>query len=279
MTTDRPTHAGGRPAAPAPAADAPARPPAVTRDRFDAVLFDLDGVLTSTAAIHAAAWKRMFDDFLSRRAAQRAGDGADARLRPFDVDADYKRYVDGKPRYDGVRSFLESRGIRLPEGNPGEPPNDLTICGLGNRKDAMVKKAIADGLVEPFEGSVRWVRQLRDQGFKMGVVSSSRNCGPVLRAAKIEHYFQTRVDGETLLERGLPGKPAPDSFLEAARELGVEPRRAVVVEDAISGVQSARAGGFGLVVGVDREGHADALLRNGADAVVNDLSELVSTGD
>ena len=270
MTIGRTIQAGGRP-------PTPGGLPAVTRERFDAVLFDLDGVLTSTAAIHASAWKRMFDDFLSRRAAQGANHPDNTHLRPFDVDSDYKRYVDGKPRYDGVRSFLESRGIRLPEGTPGEAPNDLTVCGLGNRKDAMVKRAIADGLVEPFEGSVRWVKQLRDAGFKLGVVSSSRNCGPVLRAAKIEQYFQTRVDGETLLELGLPGKPAPDSFLKAAENLGAEPRRAVVVEDAISGVQSARAGNFGLVIGVDREGHAEALLGNGADVIVKDLSELVTT--
>src|SRR5687768_17355483 len=251
---------------------------AVTRDRFDAVLFDLDGVLTSTAAIHAAAWKSMFDDFLTRHAESIGADASqEERLRPFDIIADYRKYIDGKPRYDGVRSFLESRGIRLPEGSPGEAPNDLTVCGLGNRKDAMVKKAIADGLVEPFEGSVKWVRQLRDQGFKLGVVSSSRNCGPVLRAAKIDQYFQTRVDGETLIELGLPGKPAPDSFLKAAENLGAAPARTVVVEDAISGVASARAGGFGLVIGVDREGHAQALRENGADVIVKDLSELVTT--
>jgi beta-phosphoglucomutase family hydrolase len=251
---------------------APGAPrPAITRDRFDAVLFDLDGVLTSTAAIHADAWKRMFDDYL--RGQSPAGD---PRFRPFDIDTDYKRYVDGKPRYEGVRSFLESRGIHLPQGDPGEAPGDGSICGLGNRKDAMVKQAIEDGLVQPFEGSVRWVRQLRDQGFRTAVVSSSRNCGPVLRAARIDHLFEVRVDGETLIELGLPGKPAPDSFLKAAELLGATPRRSVVVEDAISGVEAGRAGGFGLVIGVDREGHADALLRHGAEVIVNDLGELAS---
>jgi beta-phosphoglucomutase family hydrolase len=257
--------------------DAPAN--AVTRDRFDAVLFDLDGVLTSTAAIHADAWKQMFDDFLARRAAatSEAAPAADGPLRPFDIDTDYKRYVDGKPRYEGVRSFLQSRGIDLPWGDPSDAPGDATICALGNRKDAMVKQAIEDGRVQPFEGSVKWVEQLRDAGFKLAVVSSSRNCGPVLRAARIDGFFQTRVDGETLIELNLPGKPAPDSFLKAAEQLGVEPARAVVVEDAISGVEAGRAGHFGLVIGVDREGHPDALRQHGADTIVHDLSELLST--
>ena len=249
--------------------------PTVTRDRFDAVLFDLDGVLTSTAAIHADAWKLMFDEYLRTRA---GGPHASTEypLRPFDVDSDYKKYVDGKPRYEGVRSFLESRDIRLPWGDPGEPPGDQTVCGLGNRKDAMVKQAIEDGRVQPFEGSVRWVKQLLEQGFRTGVVSSSRNCGPVLRAAKIDHLFEVRVDGETLIEQGMPGKPAPDSFLKAAAMLGVAPERAVVVEDALSGVEAGRAGRFGLVIGVDREGHAEALLQHGADAIVNDLGELAA---
>lgn len=248
----------------------------ITRERFDAVLFDLDGVLTSTAAIHAAAWKRMFDQYLEEQAS-RAADAPrdDPRFRPFDIEADYKRYVDGKPRYEGVQSFLESRGIRLPYGDPGDEPGDRTICALGNRKDAMVKQAISDGLVEPFESSAEWVRRLKEQGFKLAVVSSSRNCGPVLRAAKLDQYFEARVDGLTLAELGLPGKPAPDSFLKAAELLGVEPRRAVVVEDAISGVESGRAGGFGLVLGIDREGHGDALCQHGAHVVVKDLAELL----
>jgi beta-phosphoglucomutase family hydrolase len=246
--------------------------PAITRERFDAVLFDLDGVLTSTAAIHAEAWKRMFDDYLSRQ----PGAESAARLRPFEIDTDYKRYVDGKPRYEGVRSFLESRGIHLPHGDPAEAPGDGSVCALGNRKDAMVKQAIDEGRVQPFAGSVRWVKQLLAQGFKTAVVSSSRNCGPVLRAAKMDGLFQARVDGETLIELGLPGKPAPDSFLKAAEMLGATAARSVVVEDAISGVEAGRAGKFGLVIGVDREGHAEALLRHGADAIVADLGELVS---
>ena len=241
-------------------------PPVVTRDRFDAVLFDLDGVLTSTAAIHAAAWKRMFDQFLRERHPAQP---------PFDIDSDYKKYVDGKPRYEGVRSFLESRGIHLPYGEATDAPGDATVSALGNRKQVLVQQAIDNGEVEPFATSVRWVERLKDQGFKLGVVSSSRNCGPVLRAAKIDHLFETRVDGLTLAELNLPGKPAPDAFLKAAQNLGVSPARTVVVEDAISGVQSGRAGNFGLVLGVDREGHADALLKNGADAIVSDLGEML----
>jgi beta-phosphoglucomutase family hydrolase len=243
-----------------------ATPPAVTRDRFDAVLFDLDGVLTSTAAIHARAWKRMFDQFLREKHPAQP---------PFDIDADYKRYVDGKPRYEGVRSFLESRDVHLPYGEAADPPGDTSVCALGNRKQVLVQQAIDNGEVEPFETSVRWVKQLKEQGFKLGVVSSSRNCGPVLRAANIDHLFETRVDGLTLAELNLPGKPAPDSFLRAAQNLRVDPGRTVVVEDAISGVESGRAGNFGLVLGVDREGHADALLKHGADAIVRDLGEML----
>jgi beta-phosphoglucomutase family hydrolase len=253
-------------------------PPEVTRERYDAVLFDLDGVLTSTAAIHASAWKRMFDDYL-RELSSRGGDPQDPRHRPFDIDADYKRYVDGKPRYEGVASFLASRGIELPFGEATDPPGDQTVCALGNRKDALVKRAIENGEVEPFEGSVRWVKQLRDAGFRLGVVSSSRNCGPVLRAAKIDSLFEVRVDGLTLAEEHLAGKPAPDSFLRAARVLGADPKRTVVVEDAISGVESGRAGGFGLVIGVDREGHAEELLKHGADTIVRDLGELAGNAE
>ena len=250
-------------------------PPRVTRDRFDAVLFDLDGVLTSTAAIHARAWKRMFDQYL-RDASKRADDGDTGdRFRPFDANSDYKRYVDGKPRYEGVRSFLESRGIQLPYGEATDPPGDATISALGNRKQILVQEAIDGGEVEPFAGSLRWVDRLREQGFRLGVVSSSRNCGPVLRAAGIDHLFETRVDGLTLAELNLPGKPAPDSFLKAAENLGVAPARCVVVEDAISGVEAGRAGGFGLVLGVDREGHADSLMRHGAHAIVKDLGEML----
>ena len=237
----------------------------VTRDRFDAVLFDLDGVLTSTAAIHADAWKRMFDAYLLPRG-----------QRPFDIDTDYKRYVDGRPRYEGVKTFLESRGIHLPLGESSEQPNDRTISGLGNKKDAMVKQAIAEGRVQPFPGSILWIDQLRRDGFRLAVVSSSRNAGPVLKAAKMDHLFDVRVDGATLAEENIKGKPAPDSFLTAAQRLGATPKRSVVVEDAISGVEAGRAGHFGLVIGVDREGHGDALRQHGADIVVTDLGELAA---
>jgi beta-phosphoglucomutase family hydrolase len=240
---------------------------AVTRDRFDAVLFDLDGVLTSTAAIHAEAWKTMFDAYLRKREG--------ASFRPFDIASDYKQYVDGKPRYEGVRSFLAARGIQLPEGDAGEPPSDESVSGLGNRKDVLVKQAIAAGRVESFAGSVRWVRQLREQSFRLAVVSSSRNCAPVLQAAGIADLFEVRVDGETLVQESLAGKPAPDSFLHAAKLLATTPARSVVVEDAIAGVEAGRAGDFGLVIGVDREGHADLLRSHGADLVVSDLGELV----
>src|SRR5687767_12376548 len=259
----------------APAPNASPAPPAVTREHFDAVLFDLDGVLTSTAAIHARAWKRMFDQYLNDTAAK-AGNLPDLHnLRPFDADADYKKYVDGKPRYEGVRSFLESRGIHLPYGEATDAAGDATVSALGNRKQVLVQQAIDNGEGEPRETSVRCVMRLKDQAFRLGVVSSSRNCGPVLRAAKIVHLFETRVDGLTLAELNLPGKPAPDAFLKAAQNLRVSPARTVVVEDAISGVQSGRAGNFGLVLGVDREGHADALLKNGADAIVRDLGEML----
>jgi beta-phosphoglucomutase family hydrolase len=242
----------------------------ITPDRFDAVLFDLDGVLTSTAKIHGKCWKATFDDFLRRRAAERK-----EPFQPFDIDADYKRYVDGKLRYEGVRSFLASRNIALAQGTPDDPPTADTVCGLGNRKDEMVKAAIDEGEVEPYPGSVALVRRLREQGIRTAVVSSSNNCEGVLRAAGILDLFEVRVDGLVATEHGLPGKPAPDTFLEAARRLGVSPARAVAVEDAIAGVRAGRAGRFGLVVGVDREGCGDALRAEGADVVVTDLAELL----
>src|SRR6516164_6147406 len=247
----------------------PHRP--IALDRFDAVLFDMDGVRTSTAKIHSKCWKTIFDDFLRRRAAERK-----EPFQPFDIDADYKRYVDGKLRYEGVKSFLASRDIALAEGTPEDPPTADTVCGLGNRKDELVKAAIAQGEVESYPGSVALVRRLREQGIRTAVVSSSNNCEQVLRAAGILDLFEVRVDGLVASELGLPGKPAPDTFLEAARMLGVSPTRAVVVEDALAGVQSGRAGGFGLVVGVDREGSGDALRSAGADVVVTDLAELLN---
>ena len=244
--------------------------PRVTTDNFDAVLFDLDGVLTSTARVHSVCWKKMFDAFLERHAADTGG-----TFVPFDMDGDYKRYVDGKPRYDGVRSFLESRGIELPHGDPGDPPGALSACGLGNSKDRLFSEVLKVEGAEAYEGTIRWARDLRGRGFKTAVVSSSKNCKTIMEAAAIEDLFDTRVDGEIAQRLKIPGKPAPDTYLKAAEELGVSPERAVVVEDALSGVQAGRRGGFGLVIGVDRHGDADALLENGADIVVADLAEML----
>jgi len=247
--------------------------PVSLRD-FDAVLFDLDGVLTTTRKVHAAAWKRMFDEFLAE------WDEEHGTSTPtFDERSDYASAVDGKPREIGVRDFLRSRGIELPPGDPDAPPEELSEWGLGNRKQLLVEEEIARNGVEAFPGSVAWVRELREAGLHTAVVSSSRNCAAVLVAAGIANLFDARVDGETVLELGLPGKPAPDSFLEGARRVGVDPSRAVVVEDAIAGVAAGRAGGFGLVIGVNREGHADALRASGADVVVDDLGELLAAPD
>ena len=242
----------------------------ITLERFDAVLFDLDGVLTDTARVHAACWKKMFDEFLRQRATD-----TNEPFQPFAIETDYKLYVDGKPRFEGVRSFLESRGIHLPYGNPDGPPHAETICGLGNRKNDMVNEILESEGVEAYEGSIALIRHLRSQGIKTAVVSSSANCETVLAAAQIAELFDMRVDGEVAVRLCLVGKPAPDTYLAAAEHLGVEANRAVVVEDAISGVQAGRAGGFGLVVGVARKGNADELKANGADIVVSDLGELL----
>jgi beta-phosphoglucomutase family hydrolase len=243
---------------------------AITRERFDAVLFDLDGVLTDTASLHALCWKEMFDEYLRKRANEKG-----EAFRPFDIASDYRLHVDGKPRFDGVRDFLASRAIQIPEGSPDDPPQAETVCGLGNRKDELLNRIIEERGVEPYEGSVKLVHQLRNLGFKTAVVTSSRNCATVLRAAGLDGLFDAQVDGNTIVEQGLAGKPAPDTFLMAARLLGVEPARAVVVEDAISGVQAGSGGKFGLVIGVARKGNAEELRRHGAHLVVNDLGELV----
>ena len=249
---------------------APSSKHALTRDGYDGVLFDLDGVITDTASLHATCWKQVFDGYLQKRAAQ--GDGA---FRPFDIATDYRLYVDGKPRFDGARDFLASRGIRLPEGHPDDPSQTETICGLGNHKDDLVNKFIEDVGVEPYAGSVRFVHQLRRTGFKIAVVTSSKNCDAVLASAGLDALFEVRVDGNMIETQHLPGKPAPDTFLMAANLLQVEPARAVVVEDAISGIQAGISGSFGLVVGVARKGNAEELRRHGAHIVVSDLSELV----
>jgi beta-phosphoglucomutase family hydrolase len=243
----------------------------IVRDKYDAVLLDLDGVITDTASIHAACWKQMFDEYLQRRAAQKGEE-----FRPFDIATDYRLYVDGKPRYDGVRDFLSSRNIRLPEGSPDDPPSAETVCGLGNRKNELVNNIIEEKGVQPYAGSVELIRQLRDRGFKIAVVTSSQNCEAVLKAAKLNAFFDAQVDGNTIYQQNLAGKPAPDTYLRAARLLGVEPSRAVVIEDALSGVEAGRNGKFGLVIGVARKGNAEELRGHGAHLVVNDLGELVS---
>ncbi|MEJ2516138.1 MAG: beta-phosphoglucomutase family hydrolase [Gammaproteobacteria bacterium] len=242
--------------------------------RYRAVLFDLDGVLTDTASVHAACWKRMFDEFLRERAA-RTGEPFEA----FDIVSDYQQYVDGKPRYDGVRSFLASRRIRLPEGEPSDPPGSDTVCALGNRKNLLIREFLRQEGVEPYPDAVQLLEDLSAAGVSMAVVSSSKNAPAVLDAAGIADRFDTVVDGKVAADSGLPGKPAPDTFLDAARRLGVDHREAVVVEDAISGVKAGRNGEFGLVVGVARQDNADELRAAGADVVVTELSELAGESD
>lgn len=233
-------------------------------DDYDAVLFDLDGVITPTAEVHMRAWAQMFGAVLADR-------GIDA---PY-TDNDYFTYVDGKPRYEGVRSFLASRGIEVPEGSPDDDPDAETIGGLGNRKNAVFEDVLARDGVQAYPGSVALVDALEARGLPMAIVSSSRNAPKVLEAAGLLDRFAIIVDGTVAAERRLPGKPAPDTFLHAAHELGVPASRAVVLEDALSGVAAGRAGDFGLVIGVDRGVGADQLRDHGADEVVADLQELV----
>jgi beta-phosphoglucomutase family hydrolase len=240
-------------------------------DGITTCLFDLDGVLTQTAAVHARAWKAMFDEFLHDWS-ERTG----APFQEFDRPTDYDEYVDGKPRLDGVASFLESRGIDLPMGSPSDPPEADTVHGLGTRKNNLVLELIRRQGVEPFEGSVRFAEEAREEGLRRAVVSSSTNCEDVLVAAGIDHLFETIIDGVVAERDGLAGKPAPDTFLAGARVLEAEPAQAVVFEDAQAGVEAGRAGNFGWVVGVDRTGQAEALRRRGADVVVKDLSELIA---
>jgi beta-phosphoglucomutase family hydrolase len=232
---------------------------------FDAVLYDLDGVLTPTAIVHMRAWQEMFSTFLSTHHPD----------QPPYTDQDYFRWVDGKPRYAGVRSFLESRGIDLPDGDPLDGPDELTVCGLGNRKNATFESILATDGVEAYPGSRALVEKLAERGLEQAVVSSSRNAPDVLAAAGLIDYFGTIVDGVVASERHLAGKPAPDTFLYAADLVEVPPARCVVVEDALSGVQAGRAGRFGLVIGVDRGVGADQLLEHGATMVVADLEELL----
>ncbi|MFD8433076.1 MULTISPECIES: beta-phosphoglucomutase family hydrolase [Streptomyces] len=234
-------------------------------DDIQACLFDLDGVVTRTAVVHAAAWKATFDAFLSER------DGPD--FRPF-TDSDYDQYVDGRPRADGVRSFLASRGIELPEGAPDDPPDAGTVNGVGNRKNELLLEKIRTDGVEPYEGTLRYIDAVRAAGLATAIVSSSANTRDVLRSIDAERLFDVRIDGVVARERKLPGKPHPDTFLAAARDLGVEAARAAVFEDALAGMDAGRSGHFGYVVGVDRVGQTDALYAHGADRVVKDLAEL-----
>lgn len=228
-----------------------------------ACLFDLDGVLTSTASLHRTAWKQTFDELLDRR-----GDA------PF-TDEDYATYVDGLPRLDGVRAFLASRDIEPPEGGPDDPPDAETVHGIGTRKNDLVLRLIDEAGVDPFPGSVRYLTAAREAGHAIGVVTSSTNAAHVLDAAGLDGFVQARVDGATIKTEGLRGKPAPDSFLACARQLGVAPDAAAVFEDALAGVEAGKAGGFGHIVGVDRAGQSAALRDAGADVVVQDLADLL----
>jgi len=235
---------------------------------FDAVIFDMDGVVTKTAVVHEAAWKQLFDDYLRQRAAR---DGTP--FLPFTSD-DYRRYVDGMPRYDGVARFLASRGVTLPYGDPGDPPDRETVCGLGNRKDEHFLRHIRERGVEAYPSTVALIRDLRARGLKTAIFSASKNCDAILRAAGVGDLFDAKVDGIVAAELGLPGKPDPATLIEAARRVGATPERAAVVEDAIAGVQAGRAGGFRLVIGVNRALAAGALLTSGATVEVSDLSEV-----
>ena len=239
-------------------------------DGITATLFDMDGVITNTATVHDAAWKQTFDAFLKQRAQQTG-----TPFVPFDPVADYDTYVDGKPRLDGTRSFLESRGIHVPEGTPDDPPGTPTIYGISNRKNDLLLEVLAKNGVDVYPGSVRYLHAVRAAGLHTAIVSSSANTVQVLQAAGLTDQFDVRVDAQVRNERNLNGKPAPDTYLEAARELGVTPDKAAVFEDALAGVEAGRAGHFGCVVGVNRASQADALREHGADIVVNDLGDLL----
>ncbi|MDG4795818.1 HAD-IA family hydrolase [Micromonospora sp. WMMD1082] len=242
-------------------------------DHVTAVLFDLDGVLTQTARVHNAAWTETFDDFLRRHAAD-----AGEPYRPFDPGPDYHRYVDGRPRLDGIRTFLASRDITLPEGTPEDPPGAQTVHGLGNQKNILVLERIRTVGVDVYPGSVAYLKAVVAAGLRRAVVTASANGREVVAAAGLEPLLEARVDGLTARAEGLRGKPQPDTFLAGAKLLGVTPDQAAVVEDALAGVEAGRAGGFAYVIGVDRAGQADELRAHGADVVVDDLAELLDAG-
>ncbi|MGC9471575.1 MAG: HAD family hydrolase [Bacteroidales bacterium] len=239
--------------------------------KFDpeAVIFDLDGVITRTARVHSRAWEQLFNPYLEQR-----GKRLGKTYRPFRHDPDYLNYVDGKPRYEGVDSFLRSRNIVIPWGFPGDPPGKETVCGLGNRKNELFRSVLQKEGVETFSSTIELVRELLENGVATGVASSSKNCREILQAAGIEKLFQTRVDGEVSAGLNLKGKPEPDIFLKACENLGTDPAKSIVVEDAVSGVQAGKKGKFGLVIGIAREDNREELRRNGADVVVGDMSEI-----
>lgn len=236
---------------------------------FSAVIFDLDGVITDTAEVHSQAWKQMFDEYLKARTSKNS-----TPFNEFSHEGDYLPYVDGKPRYKGVASFLESRGILIPFGNPGDDPRQETVCGLGNRKNQLFNQIILDGNISVFETTVNFIHQLKNHNIRIGVASSSKNCKTVLIAADLLDLFETRVDGVISAELDLKGKPEPDIFQTACDNLKVPYSRAVIVEDAVSGVQAGVKGGFGLVLGIARSGNAEELLTNGADIVIGDVGEI-----
>jgi alpha,alpha-trehalase len=237
--------------------------------RYQAIILDLDGVITQTAQLHARAWNNLFDHYLQRYVKQRS-----RTYVPFDPASDYRQYVDGKPRYDGIRSFLAARSIVLPEGCPNDPPTAETVCGLGNRKNQLFLELLQQEGITPYADAIEQIQHWRGQGIKTAIVSSSKNCAAVLAAAQLGNLFDVKVDGVDAETLGLPGKPAPDLFLYAAQQLDVKPQQAIVIEDAIVGVEAAREGGFGLVVGIVRNGDDAALSAHGADRVVRDLREL-----
>lgn len=237
---------------------------------FEVVLFDLDGVITKTAVLHAAAWKRLFDEYL-KKLATRTG----SPYEPFDPSRDYQLYVDGKSRYEGVKDFLTSRHVTLPSGSPDDGPAHETLYGLGNKKDEYFEGYLRETGVVVYPGTVRYLHAARAAGLKAAVVSSSHHCGEIIQSAGLAPLFETRVDGQEIDRLHLHGKPAPDTFLEAARRLGVLPAKAIVIEDALAGVQAGQAGGFGLVIGINRENQAEALREHGADIVVADLAEML----
>jgi trehalose-phosphatase len=244
----------------------------IAKADFDAVIFDLD-VVTRTARVHAAAWKKLFDDHREDRLRRGL-----PTYEPFDMDHDYRLYVDGKPRHDGIRSFFEARSVEIPYGQADDPPDKETVCGLGNRKNILFRQELERGGVQVYDSTIRLIRRLRESGFKVGVISASKNCSAVLEASPAKSLFDAQVDGLVAADLGLKGKPAPDVFIEAARRLGVAPARAVVVEDAVAGVEAGMCGGFGLVIGVDRTGKPERLADHGADVVVSDLAGVAVAG-